>query len=184
MVIIKLGGSLTKNGGLGECLDKIEQQYRGRAAVIVPGGGAFADQVRLAQSVWRFDDGIAHRMALLAMQQMALLFHGLKPQFAVAGSISAIGDRIGRKNPVIWSPEAAELEQAGVKAGWEVTSDSLAAWLANTLSAGELILVKSTIIDQEHDLAELARREVLDQAFCDFVSGSTYKISVINKTDF
>ncbi|MGZ8095742.1 MAG: amino acid kinase family protein [Methylosarcina sp.] len=184
MVIIKLGGSLAKTGGLSGCLDRIEQQYRGTAAVVVPGGGAFADQVRLAQEIWRFDDSVAHRMALLAMQQMALLFHGLKPQFAIAGSISAIKKQISRKNTVIWSPDAAELEQAGVKAGWDVTSDSLAAWLANTLSARELILVKSATIDAEHNLAELTRQHVVDQAFCDFVDGSTYKISIINRVDF
>lgn len=184
MVVIKLGGSLAKTGGLRECLDKIEQRYRSRAAVIVPGGGAFADQVRLAQTIWRFDDGIAHRMAILAMQQMALLFYGLKPRFSIAGSASSITHQISQKNTVIWSPEPAELEQAGVKAGWDITSDSLAAWLANKLSADELILIKSAIIDQEQDLAELARQEVVDQAFCDFVSGSTYKISILNKVDF
>jgi len=184
MVVIKLGGSLTQSGGLRECLDRIERRYRGRAAVIVPGGGAFADQVRLAQSVWRFDDGVAHRMALLAMQQTAWLLHGLKPQFAVVGSASALRERIGRNRTVIWSPDAAELERAGVRSGWDVTSDSLAAWLANTLSAGELILVKSAILDQVQDLAELARREVIDRAFCSFVSGSTYKISIVNKSDF
>lgn len=184
MIIIKLGGSLAKSGGLIDCLNTVENKYRGRAAVIVPGGGAFADQVRLAQRRWRFDDNTAHQMALLSMQQMALMFKGLKPHFAIAGTIPAIRNRISRQNTVIWSPDPVQLERAGIKAGWEVTSDSLSAWLANTLSADELILVKSATIDAGHNLAEFTRQHVVDKAFCDYVAGSAYKITIINKQDF
>ncbi|MGZ5028885.1 MAG: amino acid kinase family protein, partial [Methylobacter sp.] len=54
-IIIKLGGSLSRSDTLVNCLNTVEQNYRGRAVVIVPGGGAFADQVRLAQQHWQFD---------------------------------------------------------------------------------------------------------------------------------
>lgn len=184
MIVIKLGGSLSKSGALSDCLNRAENKYRGRAAVIVPGGGAFADQVRLAQERWRFDDSTAHRMALLAMQQMAQMFKGLKPQFSIAGSIHAIRNRTGSQGTLIWSPDMFELERSGIKAGWDVTSDSLAAWLANTLSARELILVKSVTIDKGHSLAELARQNIIDKAFCEFVAQSAYKITIINKQDF
>jgi aspartokinase-like uncharacterized kinase len=184
MIIIKLGGSLEKSGTLVDCLDKVDKNYRGRAVVIVPGGGDFADQVRLAQRRWQFDDMTAHNMALLAMQQMALMFKGLKPHFAIAGTISAIRDMISRQTPVIWSPDTDQLERAGIKPGWDVTSDSLAAWLANTLSASELILVKSAGIDAGQCPAELAEQNIVDKAFCDFIGRSTYKITIINKQDF
>ena len=72
MIVIKLGGSLSQAETLVSCLDRLEQQYKDKPVVIVPGGGAFADQVRLAQGRWQFDDITAHRMAILAMQQMAL----------------------------------------------------------------------------------------------------------------
>ncbi|HEY8219198.1 MAG TPA: uridylate kinase, partial [Methylobacter sp.] len=83
LTVIKLGGSLSRTDALVNCLDAVEQNYQGRAVVIVPGGGAFADQVRLAQQHWQFDDNTAHHMALLAMQQMALMFKGLKPGFVI-----------------------------------------------------------------------------------------------------
>lgn len=184
MIVIKLGGSLTKSGALSDCLNRVEHLYRGRAVVIVPGGGAFADQVRIAQERWRFDDSTAHHMALLAMQQMALMFKGIQPQFSIAGSITAIRNRTVSQGTLVWSPDMVELERSGIKAGWDVTSDSLAAWLANTLSARELILVKSATIDKEHSLAELARQNIVDQAFCEFVAQSAYKITIINKQDF
>ena len=71
MIVIKLGGSLAYSKTLIDCLNKIQQRYQGRAVIIVPGGGAFADQVRRAQQHWQFDDITAHHMAILAMQQMA-----------------------------------------------------------------------------------------------------------------
>jgi aspartokinase-like uncharacterized kinase len=180
MIVIKLGGSLSRSDALINCLDTVEKNYQGRAVVIVPGGGAFADQVRLAQQHWQFNDISAHRMAILAVQQMALLFNGLKPDFAIAPSVTAIQNPLNRKKIVIWSPDITELDNAGIKASWDITSDSLAAWLANTLSATELILVKSAEIDNGLNLQQHAQQHLIDKAFCDFVSQATFKIQIIN----
>ncbi len=183
MIVIKLGGSLEKSSALLRCLNTVEQSYQGRA-VIVPGGGAFADQVRDAQQRWHFDDDTAHAMAILAMQQMALLFKGLKANFAVAASIADIQKRLNQQKIVIWSPDGVELADAGVAANWDITSDSLAAWLAKALSAEELILVKSAAVDENSDLKALAEQGIVDKAFCAFIEQAAYKIKIINKHDF
>lgn len=180
MIIIKLGGSLSRSNALVNCLNAVEKNYQDRAAVIVPGGGAFADQVRLAQQHWQFDDNTAHHMALLAMQQMALMFKGLKPDFAVAPTAATIRDQLNRQRTVIWSPDIIELDNAGIRASWDITSDSLAAWLAGTLSASELILIKSVAIDANLSLHQLAKQNIVDRAFCDFVAQAAFKIKVIN----
>lgn len=179
-VIIKLGGSLSRSDTLLNCLNAIEKNYQGRAVVIVPGGGAFADQVRLAQQYWQFDDNSAHHMALLAMQQMALMFKGLKPDFSIAHTVAAIQEQLDRKQVVIWSPDIAELDNAGIEASWEITSDSLAAWLAKTLSATELILIKSAVIDANLSLQQLAEQQIIDEAFCDFVAQAAFTIQISN----
>ncbi|MDP2903260.1 MAG: uridylate kinase [Methylovulum sp.] len=183
-IVIKLGGSLAHSDHLRFCLDNVEQRYQGRAVVIVPGGGAFADQVRLAQQFWQFDDGTAHAMALLAMQQMALLFNGLKPHFVIAGSVAGVRQQLMQSKTVIWSPDVIELGQAGIEASWDITSDSLAAWLAGALSAGELVLVKSADIDGNLSLAQLAERDIIDKAFCDSVAHVTFPITIINAQRF
>jgi aspartokinase-like uncharacterized kinase len=184
MIVVKLGGSLSHTVSLINCLNSVERRYQGRAVVIVPGGGAFADQVRLAQQRWQFDDTTAHRMAILAMQQMALLFNGIKPDFALAGSVTDIRRQLQQQKMVIWSPDSAELDQAGIKASWDITSDSLAAWLANTLAATELVLVKSVAIDASLSLAQLAKQEIIDQGFCELVRSVIFKIRVVNQQDF
>jgi aspartokinase-like uncharacterized kinase len=180
MIVIKLGGSLSRSDTLINCLKVVEKNYQGRAVVIVPGGGAFADQVRLAQQRWKFDDTTAHHMAVLAMQQMALMFKGLKPDFAIANSIAAIQEHTTEKKIVIWSPNIIELDNAGIQASWDISSDSLAAWLAKTLLATELILIKSVVIDVGLSLYQLAEQHIVDKAFCDFVAQAAFKTRIID----
>lgn len=81
--MIKIGGSLTHSEKLRTCLQHIARLFANQAVVIVPGGGVFADQVRSLQQVWHFDDTTAHTMALLAMQQMALFYQSVHPEFKI-----------------------------------------------------------------------------------------------------
>jgi len=184
MIIIKLGGSLSRSDALIDCLNAVEKNYQGRAVVIVPGGGAFADQVRLAQQHWQFDDHTAHRMALLAMQQTALMLKGLKADWVIAQNVEAIHAQLNRHNIVIWSPDSAELDNAGIAASWDISSDSLAAWLARALSANELILVKSAVIDDSLSLHQLTEQQIVDKAFCGFAEKTAFTTQVINAQHF
>ena len=184
MIIVKLGGSLSQSDTLVKCLNRVEQNYPDSAVVIFPGGGAFADQVRLAQHHWQFDDKTAHRMAILAMQQMALLFNGIKSNFTIANSLLDIQKQLHKQKIVIWSPNIEELDKAAIKASWDITSDSLAAWLAGVLSAKELILVKSAMVDSSLSLEQLAKQNIIDKGFCDLVMQASFKIQVINQQNF
>ena len=184
MIIIKIGGSLSRSDALVDCLNALEKNYQGRAVVIVPGGGAFADPVRLVQQHWQFDDHTAHCMALLAMQQTALMFKGLKADFVIVHNVAAIRTQLGRHKIVIWSPDIVELDNAGVAASWDISSDSLAAWLAHTLSANELILIKSAVIDASLSLYQLAEQQIVDKAFCGFTEAAAFTTQVINARHF
>ena len=184
MIIVKLGGSLSQADTLIKCIDKIEKKYAPKSVVIVPGGGAFADQVRLTQQRWQFDDNTAHKMAILAMQQMALLIQGLKSYFSIVHSVSEIPEQLLKHPIVIWSPDIVELDNAAIPASWDITSDSLSAWLAQILSASELILVKAAIFDNSLTLKQLAELDVIDKCFCAFVDQATFKVKIVNQQDF
>ncbi|MDZ7736033.1 MAG: hypothetical protein U5P41_07960 [Gammaproteobacteria bacterium] len=69
-VVIKLGGSLLDSPRLAEWLGILAEHGAGRA-VIVPGGGRYADAVRAAQAGQGFDDTTAHRRAMESMQHTA-----------------------------------------------------------------------------------------------------------------
>ncbi len=179
ITVIKLGGSLLSAGVLPRCLDRIAH-YPGKV-LIVPGGGVFADQVRHAQKDWGFDDIAAHRMAILAMQQMALLFNSLKPDFAIF-------DRASKPcqitKPAIWSPDIQELDNAGIAANWDITSDSLAAWLAGQVAANELLLVKCCPLDENSSLHDLQQLNILDAGFLKITESACFKINLMNKDQF
>jgi aspartokinase-like uncharacterized kinase len=180
--VIKLGGSLLETAALPACLTAIAR--RAGSVIIVPGGGPFAEQVRIAQSQWHFDDVAAHRMAILAMQQMALLLHSLRPEFPIVTDSESIRYASQVKPVLIWSPQVEQLDQAGIAASWDITSDSLAAWLAGYIEAEELIIVKSAPIPAQASLPDLQQQGILDAAFQGFTAQAHYKIKVINKDRF
>ncbi len=98
MRVVKLGGSLLETGQLFDCLSHIAKSNQ--QTVVVCGGGEFANQVRQAQKQWYFDDVAAHEMAILAMQQTAILCQNKCPEFAICSSVADIT----QNRFVIWSP--------------------------------------------------------------------------------
>ncbi|MDX2120873.1 MAG: amino acid kinase [Gemmatimonadota bacterium] len=143
LTVVKVGGGLLAQPGLlprvGQALARLADE---RAVVIIPGGGPFADQVRQFDQRHGLSPTSAHWMAILAMDQFA---------WVIAAEVSGsriVEDRAGilqahREGaiPVLapsrWLRATDELPHR-----WEVTSDSLAAYLATLLGAPELILVK------------------------------------------
>lgn len=180
MRVIKLGGSLERSGALKRCLDDAARKDN----VVVPGGGDFAEQVRSAQQRWHFDDTAAHAMAILAMQQMAWLLGSINRNFVLADSVAEIVRQLETGRPVIWSPDLHELDRAGIAASWDITSDSLAAWLAGVLGARELILIKSANIPRDADIEELVESGLVDPAFPSFTGHARFKTTIVNKDNF
>ena len=180
--VIKLGGSLSADPLLKTWLEMLAEHGKGKV-VIVPGGGPYADEVRAAQRRWNFDDTIAHRMALLAMEQYGLQLQGINPALAFADSVAAIERAMRDKKVAIWLPSAMTLAAPDISTTWEITSDSLAAWLTKTIHAARLILVKSCNVNAEDSVAELARQGIVDASFEKMVRGAQLKIDVMSKTD-
>ena len=142
--VVKIGGSLEQAQELRPWLNVLAQAGAGRV-VVVAGGGRFADAVREAQARWQFDDAAAHKMAILAMEQYGCLLAALEPRLAPAATLPAINQRLGEGRAVLWQPSLMTLADpdAGIPADWQMTSDSLAAWLAGRLGGPQLALVKS-----------------------------------------
>ena len=163
LVVLKLGGAQARRGRLGEWLDAAAR-CAGRL-VVVPGGGPFADVVRAMQAEIGFDEAAAHEMA---MSQFGRALVSLRPGFELAASGEALQEALARGVTPVWSPERMALE-AGLAPSWDLTSDSLAAWLAGRLGAERLILVKH---GEAASAAELARRGVVDPLFPAFLARS------------
>lgn len=169
--VVKLGGSLYHNGPLRPWLTALS----GWPAIIVPGGGPYADQVRAAQQHWQFSDAAAHRMALLAMAQFGMLLADVAPGIGTANSLERLREIHRAGQPVIWLPEPGVLAGSGIPECWDVTSDSLAAWIAGQIQATDLLLVKSArLSDGSASVDKLSQEGIVDRLFGQFISRSTF----------
>jgi aspartokinase-like uncharacterized kinase len=186
--VIKLGGSLLGSPALPHWLSLLAKHGNGKV-VIVPGGSVFADAVRQAQSLSRMSDGLAHELALLAMDQFGLLLAGMQPDLVTATNELEIAERGWQHRAVVWLPSQMVLADATVEQSWRVTSDSLSAWLANKLAADQLLLIKSVDLSSyQQSQAALAKAllddGVVDACFLDGIAGQNYQTSVLNKQDY
>ncbi|HWK65087.1 MAG TPA: dihydroneopterin aldolase [Rhizobiaceae bacterium] len=134
--------------------------------VIVPGGGPFANNVRALQKSMGFSEAAAHAMAILAMDQFGhvILDHGRN--LVPAWTVEDIGNALRKRRIPVWLPSVLTTAAPDIAASWDVTSDSLAAWLAGRLGAQGLLLVKqSGAFSERDDIAALTQRGLLDPAF-------------------
>jgi len=164
VTVVKLGGSVVRSPELARWLDTIAAAPG--PIVVVPGGGALADEVRSCQRQLGFGDPVAHRMALLAMDQLAWAVAGLRPGLEVGTTEDDLRTIVGRRSVAVWAPYALVSSRTDVESTWRLTSDSLALWLARRLGARCCSLIKSVAPRPGTVSARaLAREGVVDEAF-------------------
>jgi len=142
LTVVKVGGGL--GGGAGDdalralCTTLGELGER-HALVVVPGGAWFADAVREADRRFGLRARTSHHMAVLGMEQFGWLLSELVPGAECCDDLAAAA-RLAAGRTALLRPAGLALE--GLPASWEVTSDSIAAWVARRVDAGRLVLVK------------------------------------------
>jgi hypothetical protein len=151
MIVVKIGGSLMENGH--EIIDHLcDYTSRSRKSiVVVPGGGVFADVVRRCL----VSDDTAHWMAILAMNQYGLYLSDGSRSNRIGG-IDEIGEGVSILLPYSFLWEKDELAHT-----WEVTSDTIAAYIAKELNAR---LIKATDVDGVYIDDHLVREILAEDA--------------------
>lgn len=176
--IVKLGGSMMSSRHLTVWLDALADS--GGSTVVVPGGGPFADTVRATQRILEFTDAAAHAMALLAMEQFGRALVSLRSRFRIVNSVTAIEAALQSGAVPVWSPVSMVLAASEIPASWDVTSDSLAVWLAAQMGASRILLVKRnelrTLPIEPHGLAH---RGIVDPAFPRFLEAWPIEAAIV-----
>jgi aspartokinase-like uncharacterized kinase len=167
-VVVKVGGSLYDLHDLGTRLRGWLTQYSvlGTPVLLVPGGGLTADAIRRLDQTHRLGEERAHWLALHALALNAHFLAALLPDAVVAEAATegiAILDafafaRTDEERPG-WLPHR-----------WAVTSDSLAARVADVLGARLLILLKSVTIPEGMHWSEAGRAGFVDRYFAEVLS--------------
>ena len=163
MWVVKIGGSLETAPGLRALLEVLVEYGRAKI-IIVPGGGRFADQVRAEQKATAMDDATAHRLAIQGMEHYAAVLCGINTCLYPETDPQAPADAGDILSVPVWLPGRLLADQPGIPCNWQVTSDSLALWLADRLGAEALILVKSAA-NGTADIERLAETGYLDEYF-------------------
>jgi 5-(aminomethyl)-3-furanmethanol phosphate kinase len=138
LTVVKVGGGLARGAGddalraLCTTLGELGERHR---LLVVPGGAWFADAVREADRRFALPATTSHHMAVLGMEQFGWLLSDLIP-----GAVRSAELRADARRTAVLLPAALRLD--GLPAAWQVTSDSIAAWVAARAGAGRLVLVK------------------------------------------
>ena len=123
-LVVKIGGSLALRGA--HILSILSRE--GCRALVVPGGGRFADHVRSLSP----SPDAAHWMAIAGMDQFGWL---------LASNGYPVTTRVANVNEVtILLPYCTLMVADPLPHTWEVTSDTIAAWVAHRLMLDLLIL--------------------------------------------
>jgi aspartokinase-like uncharacterized kinase len=162
MWVVKIGGSLLGSPELERWLEVVAKHGDGKI-IIVPGGGLFANAVRDAQKISKISDACAHKLAVLAMDQFGLMLANMNPALATART---------------------ECEIDTIPQSWDVTSDSIAAWLAQKLDAKHLVLIKSDKPGESKlELKTITASGLVDREFGDFALDKVFSSWIVKKTD-
>jgi len=140
--MIKVGGSLNKGESLPQLCRQLGELGARHPLLIVPGGGPFADIVRLQDRRYGLKDSAAHWMAILAMDQYGWLLADLIPRAKAVLNLADAHEIAGSGRVPILLPSALLYGADPLPHSWDVTSDSIAAWIAGQAGAQLLVLLK------------------------------------------
>jgi aspartokinase-like uncharacterized kinase len=162
-VILKLGGSLIEKG---RSILRFLRDYAEENALtilVVPGGGPFAEAVRALSDEFAMSEETVHWMAVLAMHQYGLFLANGELEMPLVGRMEEI-DVAGHICIVL--PYKMLRADDCLPHTWDVTSDTIAAFVANKL--GEKTFVKLTDVDgivseEGHVIEEISAQGMVER---------------------
>jgi aspartokinase-like uncharacterized kinase len=173
--IVKVGGSVLRLPDLGPRLRRWLDREPTRRTILVVGGGPFADAIRELARAQSLDEERCHWLAIDAMSLASAVVVARCPNTTLIRDPSAIdAEWQTGQTPVLDPGSLLRSNEPHVKRlphTWRVTSDSIAACIAQVTNADELVLLKSCQAAQEADWQALASAGVVDEWFPEVAAG-------------
>ena len=111
-------------------------------------------------------------MAILAMHQNALALADLQPELKPVETIADMRVALRCGRVPIWLPLKMCNRDRAISEDWSITSDGLAARLAERLGDCQLLVFKSRSVPASADAHALAAAGVVDPSFAEIVTRS------------
>jgi len=162
--VIKIGGSLVEDPAVLKTLcDRLGEIAKKHRITVVPGGSKFADVVREFDQQYALSPEISHRMAILGMDQFGLLLSQIIPNSCTTYVLTDAKQLSQIRVVPIFLPSRLMFQDDQLEHSWDVTSDSIAAFVAGRLHADKVILVTNvdgifTSDPKKHPDAELINK--------------------------
>ncbi|HTN76624.1 MAG TPA: hypothetical protein VL096_15295 [Pirellulaceae bacterium] len=183
--VVKVGGSLFDWPEFPDRLWLWLQTQPPAENQLIAGGGALADAVRAYDALHRLGETRSHRLCLELLRTTGRLLEDL---LALA---AARHPHVPRRQQAIRvldvasclsDPELVQRSPITLPETWDVTTDSLAAHLAELLNADELVLLKSAALEQSCSVQQAAQLGYVDPFFPRAAARLT-KIRAVNLRD-
>jgi aspartokinase-like uncharacterized kinase len=187
--VIKIGGSLGRGTGLKALCREVARLGQSHRFLIVPGGGEFADLVRESYKRYSLSDTTAHYMALLAMDQYGYLLNEMIEGSSLVEDLQSVGKVIETGRAAVLLPSSMARRTYTLPHSWQVTSDSVAAWVTWETECPRLVLLKDVdgLLDLNRKLiANMTVNELAGQAggvdeyFARFLASAQLEVWIIN----
>lgn len=140
--VIKIGGSLAANPKtLKSLCNKIGSFGKNHDLFIVPGGSKFADLARYFDKKYNLTCKTTHKIAILGMDQFGFILKELIPN---SHSFHKLDDykKILNSNKIpLFMPSQYMFRENPLENSWSITSDSIAAHLAENLKITNIIII-------------------------------------------
>jgi aspartokinase-like uncharacterized kinase len=182
-LLVKIGGSLLDWPDLPHFLHAQIPHWRAerRSIVLIVGGGRWADEIRAADQRFQLGPAAAHQLAIQVMSLTARLLVEILPEASWCGDWKELVNTLANTTADPSAQPVSSLivldckrfleHQEPTTPGsplphtWDSTSDSIAARVAVAAHVHELLLLKSTDIPADTDLAQAAAAGWVDAFF-------------------
>ena len=133
--VVKIGGSLFPNYAI-----ELAKQLKDTSSVIILGGGEFANLIRKYDSEMHFSEDTNHWRAIDCMDIIAKLVDDKVDSTKLAFSIDEVNEISDEGLTPIFVVSEFLRREDPFECSWDVTSDSIAAYVAHLLNANLLIV--------------------------------------------
>lgn len=165
LIVVKVGGSLFDWPALRPTLRQWLSQFQNDNVLLVAGGGHLAEAIRTYDRVHQLGEEMSH---WLAIQSLTVASRMLESFVAGMTNVTVL-------DVVTFCESDNQLPHS-----WAVTSDSIAARVADVRQATRLILLKSVDSTTNGSWNELAQAGIVDDYFAIVASRLSCPIDLIN----
>jgi len=184
--VIKIGGSLLDDSQTPKRISNWLDQQPKMQNVWIVGGGKLVDAVRNWDKEFSLKPETAHWMSIELMDINAQLVSSWFPNWNCTDQLDSLFQSREetelqlQSNQILFVSCWLKDNQQLLPKSWDVTSDSIAATVADSLNASELVLLKSCEPPEMPGIETMIAENFVDRHFANSTRNAKYELRFVN----